>query len=691
MRSDEGERVRERDGRISRETNIASSLSTSNPSALSQTDTSFCTIEFLNIANIHAARKAFVNLHGVIASSGLSLQVDESRRKSMMRIEGALQGIEVDGIARSCEWLKLIAAILAGARRIVESTLGLVKSSDLTSMTTRSQNGFRTGSLGRSWEACTALIHCSDGWDRTAQLTSLVEMMLDPFYRTIRGFEVIIEKEWCSFGHKFADRYGHCGDIPGAGSGTKTVSDRSNWRDQERSPIFVQFLDCIWQMMKQHPERFEFNELLLEVTHHHLYSCRYGTFLGNCEGERHKGGLLKRSQSLWTDVNRDLEKFRNPTYVDRGVGVTSATDLLLPAVESTRLRLWPCHTRRWLGVHTPRIGEKKGRITARMRSTMAGGQHGTIDEGDETSEEADDDFTSGYESSSVGAITRRRSSSGVGYDSASSKVPQVAGDATTNPPSIPSRTIPGRPMPIPGRPVLPTRPGRTGEASTAMKEAPPRLRVSIDKGLKKMKGPPAIPSRARIPGVGVSVGASVGGDVNGSRGGEGGFSLPPSKVKAPAGLRAIMMKRAGSGMMMKRTGSEYSTGSAGSFGSARSNTSTRSTGSAVSSTASAVSVVSGPGPVLPLPPPPPQREKNKNSNSAASRQPPPLVQRSRVESAVAKIGGAAAAAAAGLPPPPARPAKLPPRPAPYTRDESLTAAAAVPKPRAMPPPLPKRN
>ena len=36
------------------------------------------------------------------------------------------------------------------------------------------------------------LVHCSDGWDRTAQLCALSAIILDPFYRTIKGFEILI-------------------------------------------------------------------------------------------------------------------------------------------------------------------------------------------------------------------------------------------------------------------------------------------------------------------------------------------------------------------------------------------------------------------------------------------------------------------------------------------------------------------
>jgi len=172
------------------------------------------------------------------------------------------------------------------------------------------------------------VVHCSDGWDRTSQLTSLSMLLLDSHYRTLTGFMVLIEKEWLSFGHKFSNRIGH-GD------------DRHN--DSERSPVFLQFIDCVWQVSQQFPNAFEFNEYFLTTILDHLYSCLFGTFLFNSEKERRDNKLSTRSQSLWSFINSKRAVFLNPMYC----GVLDNTKALFPVASIRYIKFWKGYYCRW--------------------------------------------------------------------------------------------------------------------------------------------------------------------------------------------------------------------------------------------------------------------------------------------------------------------------------------------------------
>ncbi|XP_036082598.1 myotubularin-related protein 8 isoform X2 [Rousettus aegyptiacus] len=59
-----------------------------------------------------------------------------------------------------------------------------------------------------------------------------------------------------------------------------------NGDSKEVSPVFTQFLDCIWQLMEQFPCAFEFNEIFLLEIHDHVFSCQFGNFFGNCQKDR---------------------------------------------------------------------------------------------------------------------------------------------------------------------------------------------------------------------------------------------------------------------------------------------------------------------------------------------------------------------------------------------------------------------
>ncbi|KAM4622152.1 myotubularin-related protein 7a [Polymixia lowei] len=207
--------------------------------------------QFIGIENIHVMRN----------SQQKMLEVCELRSPSMSDF---LEGVESSG------WLKHIKAVLDAGIFIAKAV---------------------------AQEAVSVLVHCSDGWDRTAQVCSVACVLLDPYYRTLQGLMVLIERDWVSFGHKFSHRCNHLDGDP-----------------KEVSPIIDQFLECVWQLMEQFPCAFEFNERFLITIHNNIYSCQYGNFIGNSQRERLALGLREKTHSLWMYLWKNRSDYINPLY-----------------------------------------------------------------------------------------------------------------------------------------------------------------------------------------------------------------------------------------------------------------------------------------------------------------------------------------------------------------------------------------
>ncbi|XP_068840355.1 myotubularin-related protein 6 isoform X9 [Capricornis sumatraensis] len=207
--------------------------------------------QFVGIENIHVMRSSLQKLLEVNGTKGLS-------------VNDFYSGLESSG------WLRHIKAVM-------DAAIFLAKAIEA--------------------ESASVLVHCSDGWDRTSQVCSLGSVLLDPYYRTIRGFMVLIEKDWISFGHKFSERCGHLDGDP-----------------KEVSPVFTQFLECVWHLTEQFPQAFEFNEAFLLQIHEHIHSCQFGNFIGNCQKEREELKLKEKTYSLWPFLLDDQKKYLNPLY-----------------------------------------------------------------------------------------------------------------------------------------------------------------------------------------------------------------------------------------------------------------------------------------------------------------------------------------------------------------------------------------
>ncbi|EDX01702.1 myotubularin-related protein 10-B [Drosophila yakuba] len=161
--------------------------------------------------------------------------------------------------------------------------------------------------------AVTCVLQESNGRDLCCVISSLTQLLLDPHFRTIDGFQSLVQKEWVALEHPFQRRLGHVYPAQPAGGNAELL-------DSEQSPVFLLFLDCVWQLLQQFPDEFEFTQTYLTTLWDSCFMPIFDTFQFDTQAQRLKAvrdsQLVQRPVWDWGEQFSDKDKmfFSNPLY-----------------------------------------------------------------------------------------------------------------------------------------------------------------------------------------------------------------------------------------------------------------------------------------------------------------------------------------------------------------------------------------
>ncbi|VDK34819.1 unnamed protein product [Taenia asiatica] len=188
-----------------------------------------------------------------------------------------------------------------------------------------------------SIQGASVAVCLEDGTDIVTQMVSLAQVMMDPMYRTVSGFWALVEKEWLLFGHPFNQRVGQ-------------KAEGNNGKASHVSPVFLQFLDAVHQLVRQFPLSFEFNDFFLQFLAYHHVSNRFHDFKHDSELQRMAHWLnltsghasltsgIYQTHSIWRFVQDQHEEW--PIFFNFYYSPECAQKTLIPTTHQAALNVW---------------------------------------------------------------------------------------------------------------------------------------------------------------------------------------------------------------------------------------------------------------------------------------------------------------------------------------------------------------